>query len=139
MGRIRTYNPKQVIVTLGGHIVSGYAEDSFVSIEGNGDGITRKVGCNGEIVRSVSPDRTFNVKISLLQTSETNSWLQNMQSLDIDTGEGMFSIEVKDLRGGTLFFAADAWIVKPAARGYGRESSNREWDIQTGDGEIVED
>ena len=28
---IKTYNCREVIVTLGSHIVSGYAEDSFVT------------------------------------------------------------------------------------------------------------
>ena len=77
MGKVSTYSPKQVTVALGNHIVSGYAEDSFVSIEPSGDGITKKVGCDGEIVRSVSPDDTFTVKLTVLQTSDTNSYLQN--------------------------------------------------------------
>ena len=68
MGKVSTYSPKQVTVALGNHIVSGYAEDSFVSIEPSGDGITKKVGCDGEIVRSVSPDDTFTVKLTVLQT-----------------------------------------------------------------------
>ena len=42
---IKTYNPKEVVVACGTHIVSGYADDSFISIEPNGDGITKKVGC----------------------------------------------------------------------------------------------
>ena len=51
--KIKTYNPKEVIVTCGTHIVTGYADDSFISIEPNGDGITKKTGCDGEIARSI--------------------------------------------------------------------------------------
>lgn len=29
--KIKTYNPKEVIVTCGTHIVTGYADDSFTS------------------------------------------------------------------------------------------------------------
>ena len=57
--KIKTYNPKEVIVTCGTHIVTGYADDSFISIEPNGDGITKKTGCDGEIARSISPDNTY--------------------------------------------------------------------------------
>ena len=32
-GKVKTYNPKEVLIALGSHIVTGYAEDSFVSIE----------------------------------------------------------------------------------------------------------
>lgn len=67
---IKTYNPKEVVVACGTHIVSGYADDSFISIEPNGDGITKKVGCDGEIARSISPDNTYKVKITLLQNSD---------------------------------------------------------------------
>ena len=137
-GKIKTYNPKEVIVTLGSHIVTGYADDSFVSVEPNGDGVTKKVGCDGEIVRSVSPDDTYNVKLSVLQTSPTNSFLQNRFNQDIQTGEGMFPLMIHDLKGGLLFSTDSAWPVRSAARGFGRESANREWDLSTGSGRIEE-
>lgn len=63
--KIKTYNPKEVTVAAGNHIVTGFADDSFISIEANGDGISKKVGCDGEIVRSVSPDNTYKIKIVL--------------------------------------------------------------------------
>ena len=77
MGKIKTYNPKEVTMALGSHIVSGYSDDTFVVIDPNGDGITKRVGCDGEIVRSISPDYTFVIKITFLQTSVSNSFLQN--------------------------------------------------------------
>ena len=51
--KIKTYNPKEVTIALGNHIVVGYADDSFITIDPNGDGVTKKVGCDGEIVRSI--------------------------------------------------------------------------------------
>ena len=38
---VKTYNPKSVTIACGNHIVTGYADDSFVTIEANGDGITK--------------------------------------------------------------------------------------------------
>ena len=64
---VYTYNPKEVNIALGPHIVSGFAEDTFVSVEPRGDGVTVKVGCDGEMNRSISPDGSYNVKITLLQ------------------------------------------------------------------------
>ena len=43
--KIKTYNAKEVTIACGSHIVTGVADDSFVSIEPNGEGITKKVGC----------------------------------------------------------------------------------------------
>lgn len=138
MGKIKTYNPKEVTMALGTHIARGYAEDSFISIDPAGDGVTKKVGCDGEIVRSVSPNDTYIVKLSLLMTSETNSWLQSKVDQDIKSGDGMFPILVKDLKGGLVFSSDAAWAVKPASRGYGKEAGNREWEIHTGSGKLTE-
>ena len=40
--KIKTYNPKEVVISAGPHIVTGIADDSFVTIEANGDGITTR-------------------------------------------------------------------------------------------------
>ena len=118
MGKIKTYNPKEVTVAFGSHIVSGFADDSFVTIDPNGDGVTKKVGCDGEIVRSISPDDTYIVKVSLLQTSDTNSYLQERLAKDRKDGSGMFPIIVKDLKGGLVFSTDSAWPKGPASVSY---------------------
>lgn len=138
MGKIKTYNPKEVTMALGSHIVSGYADDSFLTIEPSGDGITKRVGCDGEIVRSISPDDTFVIKITVLQTSESNTFLQQRFNQDQKNGEGMFPVLLKDLRGGMVFSADAGWAVKPSSRQYGKESNNREWEIHTGAGILNE-
>ena len=137
-GIIHTYNPKEVTIALGSHIVTGYAEDSFISIEPNGDGITKKVGCDGEIVRSISPDKTYVIKLNVLYQSASNSYLQAQFDRDVDTGDAMFPVLIKDLKGGMVFSAAQAWVVKPAVRGFGKESGNREWEIHTGEATLNE-
>ena len=135
---VKTYNPKEVSISLGSHLVTGYADDSFITIDPNGDGVTKKVGCDGEIVRSVSPDKTYIVKVVVLQQSDTNSFLQNCYAQDIKTGDAMFPILIKDLKGNMVFSSEAAWVVRPASRGYGRESANREWEIHTGEADLTE-
>ena len=131
--KIKTYDPKEVTVAAGNHIVTGFADDSFISIEANGDGISKKVGCDGEIVRSVSPDNTYKIKISLLQTSDSNTFFSNKVDQDRDTGDGMFALLIKDLKGGLVFSTEAAWCTKKASVTRGKESTNREWEIETGD------
>jgi hypothetical protein len=137
-GKIKTYNPKEVIASFGTHIITGYADDSFITIEPNGDGITKKVGCDGEIVRAVSPDNTFKVKLTLLQTSDSNSVLSQSVDRDRDTGDGMAPLLIKDLKGGLLFSTEAAWPVKKAPVTRGKESNNREWELDTGDATMDE-
>lgn len=132
-GKIKTYNPKEVVVSAGAHIVSGFADDSFITIEANGDGITKKVGCDGEIARSVSPDGTAKVKIVLLQTSDSNSYFNQKVDEDRETGDGIFPLLIKDLKGGLVFSTEAAWCTKKASAVRGKETNNREWELDTGD------
>lgn len=132
-----TYNPKEVTIAFGSHIVTGFADDSFVVIESNGDGVTKKVGCDGEIARAISPDGTYKVKITLLQTSSSNKFLQERYDQDRKNGEGTFPILIKDLKGGLVFSTDVAWAIKPASRTYGKETNNLEWELDTGDSTIT--
>ena len=81
MGKIKTYNPKEVTIALGNHIVVGYADDSFITIDPNGDGVTKKVGCDGEIVRSISPDDTYIVKLTVLQNSISVGFVRSLSAI----------------------------------------------------------
>jgi len=136
--KIKTYNPKEVTISCGSHIVEGFADDSFISIEPNGDGITKKVGCDGEIARAVSPDDTYKVKIVLLQTSDSSSFFSKMLDMDRDTGEGMFPILIKDLKGGEVFSTEAAWVVKKSPLNRGKDTNNREWELDTGSATLTE-
>jgi len=132
-GKVKTYNPKEVTISAGTHIVTGFADDSYITIEANGDGITKKVGCDGEIARAVSPDGSYKVKIALLQTSDSNSFFSQKVDEDMTTGDGMFPLLIKDLKGGLVFSAEDAWCTKKAPLTRGKETNNREWEIDTGE------
>ena len=129
---IKTYNSRQVMIALGTHNVSGYAEDSFVTIEQKGDGVTSKTGCDGEVSRAVDPNEQYTVKISVQQQSPTNKYLQSMYEKDKKDGTGLFSVLVKDLTGGVKFSASDAWVLKQPSRAWGKDTNNREWEIETG-------
>ena len=130
---VRTYDCKKVLISLGTHIVSGYSDGTFISIEAGGEGITKKVGCDGEVARSIDPDRTAKVTLTLLLTSPTVAWCHQQYVKDRETGDGTFPILVKDLKGGLVFAAENAWIVKPPTRDFDREMPDREIEIDCGD------
>ena len=122
-GKVKTYNPKDVNIVIGSHIVTGYAEDSFVSIEPSGDGTTKKIGADGEVTRSISPDKTYAVKVTVDQMSESNSYFQDLYNRDQQTGDAIESLMIQDMKGGMLFSADEAWVPKPATRGFGKALS----------------
>lgn len=123
---------------MGNHVVSGYSDDNFVGYEKNGDGTATKYGCDGEVVRSIDPNTSYKVNLSLLHTSETNNYLQNKYNQDQETCDGFFPVMIKDLRGTVLFQADYAWVAKPAGRSFGREAPNTDWEIQTGEATVTE-
>ena len=129
---MKTYNSRQVKIALGSHSVSGFAEDSFVTIEQKGDGVTSKTGCDGEVSRAIDPNEQYTVKIVVQQMSPTNKFLQGMYAKDKKSGDGVFSVLVKDITGGVKFSASEAWVIKQPSRVWGKDTNNREWELETG-------
>ncbi len=136
MSRMTTYNPRKVTCSLGNHIVTGLADDSFLTIEPAGDGTSYVVGADGEVARSIDPSKIFKIKVSLLQNSATNQYLQRMYDKDVQDGNGTFPVNINDLLGKQKFTAGVAWVTKPASFGRGKTQGNREWEIVAGEGEF---
>jgi hypothetical protein len=124
-----TYNPKEIKIACGNHVVTGVAEDSFVTIDPHGDGFQVKVGCYGDVNRAIPTDKCQTVKISLLQNSPTNTWFEAMHAKDQEDGTGYFSFLIKDLMGNETFSSDYAFVNNYASKGYGKESTNREWEL----------
>lgn len=127
-----TYNCSKVKIALGSHVVTGYAEDSFVVVDPINNGVTSKAGCDGEIVRSVDPNERFTIKLALLASSQTHKFLLNKYQKDKKDGSGMFPILINDLTGREKFSAQKAWVTKIPSKTNGKESQNKEWTLETG-------
>ncbi len=128
----KTYDSSRVIITVGPHIITGYAEDSFVTVEEMGDGITSVVGANGEKARSMSQNRSLTITLSLLQTSKSNDALSSLHDFDrASGGRGTFPLQITDLTGRTMISDASSWIVKKPNSEFGPTVNGREWTIET--------
>ncbi len=129
---IRTYDPSRVIITVGAATLSGLADDTFVSIEEVGDGVTSVSGADGEVARAMSSDRRAKITLTLQQTSASNDVLTRLMQTDrISGGFGLFPITIADLRGRTLFTSSEAWVVKMPQAEFGKEVGKREWNVET--------
>lgn len=138
MAEVKTYSANQLAIVCGNHIVTGYADDSFVTIEPNGESVTSVVGCDGEVGRAVNPDKTCKVKLSLMQTSASNKFFTQMWNRDRKDGTGVFPLLIKDLSGELVCSADSAWVVTAPTRTYGKNLNNREIQLATGACEITE-
>lgn len=134
--RVTNYNPKEVTCALGNHIVSGFADDSFIAVEPAGDGTSYVCGADGEIARSIDPSRIYTVKLTLQQQSRTNAFLDKKYRQDQKDGKGTFSVAVNDILGNEKFVGAVGWVTKTAAWNRGKQQQNREWELVVAEGEI---
>ena len=127
-----TYDPRKVIVVFGARQLTGMAEDDMVTIEPLGDGAVQYVGADGEVARSMDPNRTYKVTVNLASTSKSNDYLSQIYNLDRQTGKGILPLMVKDLSGTTLFMADEAYIHNYPEAGKNREIAAQAWEFHTG-------
>jgi len=124
---VKTYDPKGVVVSIGGSPISGYADGTFVNISRQNDTFTSVAGADGEVSRAKSNDKRGEMTLTLLQTSLSNDVLSALAVLDEKLGTGVVPIIVKDMSGLTIYFSGSGWIKKPADSEFGKEISNRDW------------
>ena len=135
-GLMPTYDPKQVVIIFGGVPITGYAEDSFVECTPAEEGFTRKVGADGEVVRSKSNNDCYDVTVTLLQTSLSNTALSAALITDRATGKGLLPLSITEISSGSEHFFPQAWVEKPTwARG--KEAGDQAWTFHTGQAAVV--
>ena len=132
MSDVLTDDPKKNIIIYGGRQLTGFAEDDMITIKPLGDGMQIYSGADGEVGRSVDPNRTFEVKVSLATSSKSNDYLSECYNKDRRTGSYMLPLTIKDLSGSTLFFAKQAWVQNFPESKRGRKIDNQDWTFNTG-------
>lgn len=127
------YDPKDVTVILGSVIVNGFADGTFVSAAMREDAFTLAVGADGDAGRAKSNDRSGAVTFTLLQTAKANALLTALHVADLasSNGAGVVPLLIRDNQGNTLVTAQKAWIKRHPTTEFGKEISNREWEIET--------
>lgn len=133
MPGFNTYDPKDVVVSVAGTIITGFAEDSQVRIERAEDSWGDVSGADGEVARWATNDRRGEVTVSLMQTSISNLFLSNKINADELEADGVFELVIQDTRGNDLHSSGSAWIKKPAAASYRKGIETREWVIRCAD------
>lgn len=134
---IKTYDPSNVQVILGGVPMTGFADGTFVNISFDEDQYTKTVGADGEVSRSKSNNNTATVALTLKQTSSSNDALSALYMADRLNNAGAVPFMVKEIgTGRTLCFAQAAWVQKLPDVGYSKDVEDRAWTLATGQMEI---
>lgn len=133
MAGFKEYDADQITLMLAGLLIdSGYADGEFARVEKAKDSFSTYEGTDGEITRSKTNSKLYNIKIRLAQTSNGNSLLSALHDLDQNgqNGAGVGAILIQDRQGTTLYSGSKAWIQKPPDASFDREAKEREWTIQ---------
>lgn len=133
---VKTYDPKEVILTVGGVPIGGYADGTFISFERSNDAYTMISGADGETSRAKSNDKNGSLTLTLAQTSDSNAVLSGIAQLDEKSNAGVVPILLKEVNGDTTILSASGWIRKFPTVEYAKEITNREWIIDIANVEV---
>jgi hypothetical protein len=128
---VLTYDPKQVTVIVGGKIMSGFADGTFVKISRNEQAFNLKVGVDGEGTRAKSNNKSGKVEITLMNSSSSNDDLSGFAAADELSNTGVVPMLVKDASGSTICTAGTSWVQKYPDTEFTKEASTRTWVMET--------
>jgi len=131
MGSVRQYDPAEVLVTVDGQAITGFADGTFVETARNSDLFELTVGADGEATRTKSNDLSGRITITLQQTSPSNDILNDLATADEQSNQGVFGSQIRDNSGGTLASGQRSWIVKKPDAAFAKTTENRVWIIET--------
>lgn len=135
MQRLATFAPNQLSVVITqdstgiAHVVSGYSEDSIVNIEWTTPRYSLYTGADNTGTRVYNASNSATLTLSLQQTSASNDVLSLLFANDSTDSSGVFSIQVKDSSGRSVYFSDDAYVSTRPNAGFSNSMMTRDWVI----------
>lgn len=121
------YSPEYTELIIDGVEITGLAEDGIVFEEDNGTN-SHKLGLNGEKVIESQGFRHGTFKINLLQTSDSNSYLNSLLIAQKKLGKPLV-ITLKNTQTGEKVVGHDGHISAAPSMGQAKESTNKTWEV----------
>ena len=133
---LKTFDLTKVAVTIDDLPITGFQDGDAIEFSFNDDLYEKKVGADGSVTRAAKNDRTAQVTLNLLYTSEANTVLNDLLKADRSDGSGAKSLLVEDTSGAFRFFAPEAWVMKHPDFSMGQETPALEWVLDTSQAEV---
>lgn len=128
---VKTYDPKLFSCIVGGKIMTGFSDGTYIKLERNEQAFNLKVGVTGEATRAKNNNRSGKVTITLMQSSDSNDALSTFAAADELTNAGAVPVLIKDGSGSTVASAVTAWVQKYPNTEFQKEATTREWVLET--------
>lgn len=123
---VNTYNPRDVILTLGGYQITGWQN---VTVSRTVKGFTVIRGIRGKNTRVPNKDTSATITMTLLQTSQANDVLSYIHELDLDEGTARIELTLKDRSGRSVFSSNEGFIVGYPVSTFSGQFEYRSWEI----------
>ena len=129
---MKRYSFQDTVVVINGVEIVGWADgDDVIQVKRRVDTISDKVGAGGEMMVSISADKSGEFTFKLQQTSSSNKYLNQLCQLQEAAGATFLPVNIlfqdtyrQDLATGTV-----GYIKKPADLSRGAMANNQEWTV----------
>lgn len=132
---LKTFDPSQLVLSVGGVPASGWADGSMMTVEYDEDAYTKVVGVD-QTTRVKSSNNGGKITIRLQQSSPFNDVLSAFAIADREDNSGVVPALGKDNSGRTVIFSPSAWVMKIPSAEFAKEHSDREWILDCADLEL---
>lgn len=130
-----SYDPLKVNLDVNGVIITGYADGAMIEVERNEDAIFPYVGTQGEVAVAESADKTGTIKVTLMQTSPSVSYLDTLAKQKGD--EAAFPVTMINMNTNAVDCSGTkARVKKMASETIDKEVTEREFEIFVADLDI---
>ena len=127
MGKITSYNAKDVVITVGGVYITGIGED-MVTGEKDEDNVSAVVGAQGDVVVNEVNNDLGTITLTVQGTSPQLPYLKKLAKTKKMVDVWVNNKSIKEKFGGSK-----AMVKKTPALEYGAELADREIEIQVFD------
>jgi len=122
-----TYAPDEVTIVVGGVVMSGFADGTFISVARDEQAYNKVTGADGTVSRSKTANRSGAITLTLAQTSPSNDVLSGFMIADELSNLGVVPVLVKDKSGRSVAFSSAAWVQQAPETPMSKNIENREW------------
>lgn len=113
------------------HIVEGFPDGEFLSIEPDGDGWNETVGSHKHVTRSRVDMPGALIKLKLHPQSKSNKVLNTLWQIDKGTGSNKFKILITDARSsGNTLISDSAYVKNIPPLKFANDPQPKEWEIR---------
>lgn len=127
---MKTYDPTEVSVIVGGHVVEGGIEGDFCSVARDEDAYSYQADVSGGGTRTKNPNKAGKVTLTLQASSDSNNFLSALILADEADNSGIVSILIRDNSGNDLHKSEASYVTKHPDAAYSKELGQRAFIIQ---------